>query len=182
MSQSAEHTTTIDGIGFESKMLDPWIANEILHDLFHIVGPSIGDVMAGIADGKESAEDLEKRAQGLAKEIDPMDQKVNGAMLSSAVTGLFDRMTATQTRDIMEKLAGVTLLTAGGRLSDTFSIVFMGKLGTMYKWAGWSLGVQFGNFFGSMPAAIAWFSQRAAMAKAAAAAAKVAAQAAEATA
>jgi hypothetical protein len=157
MSQEAGKKRVIDGIEFEVFMLDPWVANEILHDLFHIFGPSIRDVF-GAMDGdvkslKEAANDTKDWAE----------QQINMGSLGSAIGGLFQRMDSNLTKSIMEKLAAVTMVKDKGKLGDQFQLVFLGKLGTMYKWVAFALEVQLADFFGSIPAAMSWFSQRAAL-------------------
>lgn len=161
MSQQTGERTTIDGIEFECFMLDPWVANDILHELFKLVGPSIGDLVGAASaggDAKSIKETMQDR-ELLGKKLDP-------ALLSQGVSGLFMRLDANTTRSIMERLASVTTVKGGtgsGKLESTFQAVFIGKMGTMYKWAGWALQVQFKSLFGSIPAAIEWFAQRAAL-------------------
>jgi hypothetical protein len=152
MSQEHVKTTTIDGITFEMRMLDPWVANQILHVLVGIVGPSIGDlVAAATAGGGESKE------PGSI-----MDRKVDGALIGAAISSLMSRMDSDQTQVIIQQLAGKTTVD-GKLLTPQIPLIFLGKIGTMYKFAAWGVGVQFANFFGSIPSAIEWFAQQAAI-------------------
>jgi len=159
MSQEHSKSTTIDGLSFEMRMLDPWIANEILHALSKVVGPSIGDVVAAASAGGVSRESLEKLKTD-SKSL--LDSKLDGKMIGSAISGLFMRMNASQSRMIIEYLSDKTTHD-GKHLNGMFAAVFSGKIGTMYKFATWGLGVQFENFFGSISSAISWFVQKAEM-------------------
>lgn len=146
MSQQSSQSTTIDGIEFTSHMLPPFEANEILTALGKIAGPSLAELLGSATD------------EGSVEAANIFEAGVDGAQLAKAFGGLFTRMDAKQTEDIMRRLARVCTVSGdtigAGKLNETMDVVFIGKLGTMYRWAGWCLGVQFGNFFESVPAAI----------------------------
>jgi hypothetical protein len=150
---------------FEAFPLDPWIANEILADLWAILGPSLGEVIGSVAGSGDLASLKDAAAEGVSW----ADRKLDPTQLSRGIAGLFQRTDAGTTRRLMEKLAVVTTVTnagspdKGGRLSEVFSTVFLGKPGAMYHWLAWSISVQFASVFGSIPAAIEWFGQRAAL-------------------
>ncbi len=159
MSQDSTATTTIDGVTYEMRMLDPWVANEILHALWKVVGPSLGEMIAAATAGginKEAIAQIREDSSSL------LDRKMDSAMVGSAISGLFTRMDAKQTRVIIEALADKAT-TDGKHLPAVFTAVFSGKIGNMYAFASWGLGVQFANFFGSIRNAIEWSVQRAAI-------------------
>ena len=157
MSQETTATTTIDGVTFEMRMLDPWVANEILHTLWAIVGPSLGEMIAAATAGGINKESIATIRDGSSSLL---DRKMDPAMVGSAISGLFTRMNAAQTRAIIEALADKTT-TDGKHLPAVLSAVFSGKTGNMYAFASWGLGVQFSNFFGSIQNAISWCVQQA---------------------
>jgi len=137
MSQRTSEKTTIEGVEFEVFMLDPFAADSILHDLAHILGPSVGDWFGALAKKELSGEKSAGIQEGLA----------------GAVGGIFRRLEHSKTKQIMETLASVTVCD-GGKLKDTYAITFQGRIGLMYKWAGFALKVQYQDFFDSAPAVI----------------------------
>lgn len=165
MSQATSlGSTTIEGIEFEIYPLDPWIANEILAELSKIVGPSLGELVGGVFGGGDSSNATIK--ESISAGASWADAKINPDMLSKSISGLFLRFEASTLRAIMERLAAVTVVKGAkenGKLDQTFQAVFLGKPGAMYHWAGWAIERQFQSVFGSIPAAIEWFGQRAAL-------------------
>jgi hypothetical protein len=150
MSQQDSEKTTIDGLEFTIFMLDPWIANDITHAISKIVGPSLGELAGAVMGSKDK--------QGEAKKL--LDKKLDPEFAAKGVTELFRNMDASTTRWVMQELAKVTTVTGQGKLSDTFSAVFQGKIGTMYAWLGWALKVQLQSVFGTLSTAIEFYVQR----------------------
>ena len=159
MSQTDTKSITIDGVRFTVHMLDPWVANEILHMLGNLVGPSLGQLVGAVA-SKSGDQSI---SQQLAEGKSWAEKKIDPEFLSAGISGLFQRLDPTQTRLIMEQLAAVTTVGEKGRLSETFAAVFQGKIGAMYRWAAFAIKVNFADFFSSIPAAIEFVAQRAAL-------------------
>ena len=155
MSQSSSEKTTIDGIGFEIFMMDPWIANDIVHAISKIVGPSLGELAGAVMGSKDKGAEAKKL---LDKNLDP-------TFTARGVTELFRNMDSSTTKWIMQELAKVTTVDGKGKLDSTFSAVFQGRIGTMYAWLGWALKVQLQSVFGTLSTAIEFYAQRTALAE-----------------
>jgi len=153
MSQQDTESVTIDGVRFTIYMIDPWIANDITHAISKIVGPSLGELAGAVMGSKD--------ASGEAKKL--LDKKLDPEFTAKGVTELFRNMDSSTTKWIMEELAKVTTVEGKGKLSDNFSVVFLGKPGTMYAWLGWALKVQLKSVFGTLSAAIEFYAQRTAL-------------------
>jgi len=156
MSQQTTETITLEDLTFTMGMLDPWVANEILHAISKVIGPSIGELI-GATMAKEDGKDLKDKIEESA---DLLDKKVNPEFLARGVSKLFQNLDVKTSRWIMEELAKVTVIDGKGKLSGSFQVVFMGRIGLMYKWAAWGLNVQLRSFFETIPDAIRFVGQR----------------------
>lgn len=120
--------------------LDPFIANDILVDIVHIVGPSIGAAAALEAQGDEAE-------AGAA------------AVMSEAIGGLFQRIDKQKLRSIINTFAQSTEVTNGSgkapRLNSVIKLHFKGKLGIMYQWLWFAMRSEYQSFFDSAVPAIA---------------------------
>ncbi len=136
MAQIDTKSTIIDGVTYKVAPLDPFVANDILIDIGHVLGPSIG-ALAAIDEGAP----------------DP-------AALNEAIGGLFQRLEKDTMRSLIGTLAEVTEVCVGGgrdapQLNNIMTLHFRGKLGTMYQWLWFALKVQFEDFFALAAPAIA---------------------------
>ena len=128
-------------------MLDPFEANDILVDIGHIIGPSVGALFAAhSSDGLNMSSMLD---------VDPDSEMVN-----SAIGGLFQRIEKQKMRELIQKLSKVTEVSSSGngktpRLNTVMALHFRGRLGAMYKWLWFALKVQYADFFESAGSAIA---------------------------
>lgn len=155
MSQGAQdsHTTTIDGRSYRCLMLDPLIATDMVADLGHILGPSLGALGGAL---------LSEPGDGVQKLLDQGGEGL-GAALEKAVTEFFGRVDKAKQREFINLLSEVTFVKEGDKelkLSSVMSIHFRGRIGALYRWLGWALKVQFGDFFSPFSAAISRVVQR----------------------
>lgn len=131
MAQIDTQTTALDGTEYEVAPLDPLVANDILVDILKVVGPALG----------------------------AMDDGASDTMVEGSFRGLFERLDKAKLREIISILAKVTSVNLPGgespQLPAIFTLHFRGKLGLMYRWLGFALRVQFGDFFDSAAPAIA---------------------------
>ncbi len=152
MTQLDSQTKEIGGHIYTVAMLDPLAANDLLIDIAHVVGPSIG------AGAGAFASSIGKSGNGDGD--DPLDAKADPMMLDRAISGFFERVTKAKMRDVIKLLARVTQVEIEGKtpfLGDQglLSLHFRGRLGKMYEWLAFAIEVQLGDFFDSaMPAIV----------------------------
>jgi hypothetical protein len=145
MTQLDSQSTEIDGVTYTVTMLDPLTANDLLVDIAHIIGPSLGAGAGAFASilGKSDEEQL--------------DTEANPEMLDRAISGFFERVTKQKMREIIGILSTVTTIQVGDKtpcLKVLLAAHFKGKLGKMYEWLAFALKVQLGDFFSSALPAI----------------------------
>jgi hypothetical protein len=144
MTQLDSQSKDIDGYTYTVSMLDPLAANDLLIDIAHVVGPSLGagaGAFASVIGGDEDGDG------------DAMDAKADPMMLDRAISGFFERVTASKMRAVIKLLAGVTRVRIEGNepfLNDILLAHFQGRFGKMYEWLFFALKVQLGDFFSSM--------------------------------
>jgi len=137
MSQVDSQKQYIDGDEYEVFMLDPMTANDLLIDIGGAIGPALG-AFAGASDGN-----------------DLLDSTMDGEKLGDGVALLFKGLDKAIVRRAIQSLSEVTTVTGKGKLNQIQAIQFRGKIGTMYKWLGFALKVQYSDFLGSMRDVIA---------------------------
>ena len=138
MSQMTGHKQTIEGHEYTVYMLSPLVSHELLTDVAKMVGPSLGpaiDVVMGAVQNQSLANLMEQ-------EIDP-------ALFSRALSSLFDRLDKKTMRTLIDAMAGVTHID-GKPVADVFDFHFKGQLGAMYQWLAFAMRVQWGNCFGAL--------------------------------
>lgn len=156
MSQGAQdsQTTTIDGQTYRCLMLDPLIATDMVADLGHLFGPSLGALGGALLSEGESVQKLMDRGgENL------------GIALEKAVIEFFSRFEKGKQQEFISQLSEITFVKQGDKevkLSSILSIHFRGRVASLYKWLGWTLKVQFGDFFSPFGTAISRVVQRAA--------------------
>ena len=158
MSQRAQDSKTvvIDGCSYSCLMLDPLTATDMVADLGFIFGPSLGALGSALLKETGSSADTFKKL---------MDEGGEGLgdALEKAVLEFFARFDKSKQREFINTLADVTYVKQGDKevkLSSILSIHFRGRIGSLYKWLGWALKVQFGDFFSPLRGAIKHVAQR----------------------
>jgi hypothetical protein len=145
VSQLDTQSKVIDGVTYRVAMLDPLAANDLLVDLMHVVGPSLGagaGAFAGALGGGEGA----------------LDTKADPEMLDRAISGFFERVTKAKMRETIAVLAKVTTVEIGGKTPCLETILaehFRGRLGKMYEWLAFAIQAELGDFFDLAERAIA---------------------------
>jgi hypothetical protein len=157
MSQGAQDakTTTIDGHTYRCLMLDPLVATDMVADLGHLLGPSLGALGGAL---------LSDPGDGAKKLMDEGGEAL-GAGLEKAVVEFFSRFDKAKQREFIAQLGEVTYLVTGDKevkINAVLSMHFRGRVGSLYKWMGWALKVQFEDFFSPFGIAISRVVQRAA--------------------
>jgi len=131
MAQIDSQSTEIGGVTYTVYPIDPMVANDILIEIGHVIGPSIGALAAAESDDDDADPDL----------------------VNQAIGGLFQRITKPTMRSIIDTLAKATEVRTDAttekapRLSSILAVHFRGQLGAMYQWLWFALKVQFGDFF-----------------------------------
>lgn len=135
MSQRDHEQTIIDELKIDVYMLPPKQARTMLLEMTKIVAPllgALGDMRGGLRGllATELNDISTDRFQQLAVLLsDKLDPKMIDAHMNA--------------------LAEVTQVD-GVTLSKTFDLTFRGKLGTMFKWYGFALKVNFADFMGAL--------------------------------
>lgn len=153
MSQLTTNTETIGKHTYTVGRLDPFIANDILVDVFKIVGPAIGAFGGELASMKPtSATDIEQLIDEAAK-TDEGDPQL-GAKFASAVERLAKSLDKKMLRDVMTAFANVSTVDYGdGRAprlgaGGTFVAHFRENFGELYPWLVFCLKHQYEVFSG----------------------------------
>jgi hypothetical protein len=137
-------------------MLDPLTATDMVADLGFIFGPSIGALGGALLKSDGSAAESFKRL------MDEGGEGLGGA-LEKAVLEFFARFDKVKQREFINTLADVTYLKQGDKeikLSSVLTVHFRGRVAALYKWLGWALKAQFGDFFSPLETAIGHVVQR----------------------
>lgn len=154
MSQSDSVKVTVGDHVYDCFKLDPWTMNEVTHKILNTLGPTLGELMLALlaGSGDATAEDLKAQAKVVAS--DPkgnlgsfLEGNLNPQHLGNAIKEAMQRLSANETRWLMEKLSEQTTLEGGGRLSAEFSAHFLGRPVEMYRWAIAALRSQY-SFLG----------------------------------
>lgn len=154
MSQLDAETKTIDGDTYKVLKLDPLTANDILLDLVQAAAPTLGALGGGLLSKKDSSKVIQEFLDG----VEGSGAEEKSAVMERAITASLDRVSKQKFREIVTSLASVTSVQSGSdwpELSKVFPIHFRGRIGAMYKWIGFALGVQYKDFFTSVPSVIA---------------------------
>jgi len=150
MTQLDADTQTIDGDVYKVHMLDPLVATDLLADL----GDILGSPLAALGSGIGGDDQIKALLDGGASE------ESFGPALERAVSEFFKRFSKGKQREIINTLAKVTFVEKGSgeapRLDAIFAVHFRGRIGTLYKWLGFALKVQFRDFFSLSAPAIAY--------------------------
>lgn len=125
MSQDYLKSENIDGHKFEIYMLPPKQALSTLTEIGKMIGPSLGSVV----DGDE-------------------------ADLGGALKAFFDNIDNPKLISIMDRLAEKTMVDGKPLKGNNFDLVFMGKIGLMFKWFMFALRSQYSDFLGEMTALV----------------------------
>lgn len=146
-------------------MLDPLIAADILADIGYLLAPvagSIGGVLAkegssikGMLDGVDLPDDEGNDDEGNDDEDDDGHSLSPNSSIDvaveKAVMGFFDRFTKKKQRELIGFMAKQTFVVQedgkSPRMTAVFNDHFRGRLGAMYRWFAFAMGVQFSDFF-----------------------------------
>jgi hypothetical protein len=135
MSQRDSEKLTIDDQVFEVFMLPPKQARSMLIEMTKIIGPTLG-ALADVRGGLRGLLDLDLAGMSATR-------------FQQLAMTLVDRLDPKLLDEHMRALADVTELD-GVPLSKVFDLKFRGKLGTMFKWYGFALKVNYGDFFSAL--------------------------------
>ena len=127
------HRTVIDGDLYEMTLFGATQGYRLFHRLFKMFGPSFGQLIDAVAD------------------TDIQDVNLSSAGVVSALRSLSESVTEADLDVLIDALRKQTHVGVGGiektvPLSGVFELHFSGRLGTMFKWLGWSLKIQYGSF------------------------------------
>lgn len=123
---------SIDGCVYQVSTLPATTGLSMMGEIAKMIGPSFGRLADSTGkDGKKS--------------VNPLDVQIDGKVLSEALTSFSDRLDDVKVQAIIQKLAGVTLVD-GKQLQQVFDDHFAGNFPSMFKWIGFALKVQFGDF------------------------------------
>jgi len=153
MSQNTPFTETIGEVKYEIYMLPPLESHELLMDVAKMVGPALGPVLDKLFAGGSA--DLETI----------MDKELGSGFFSDALGGLFGGLEKSTLDRVIKAFRKVTMVD-GVQLDKIFDRHFQGDLGSMYKWIGFGMKVQWGKSLsalvgdlGGLPALLAERSQ-----------------------
>jgi len=131
-------------------MLDPLVATDLLAGIGDMLGPSLAAIASGLKGEDQIKSVLDSTDAGLAD---------FGPALERAVTEFFKRFSKAKQREVIAVLSRVTFVVKPGgeepQLDKVFSAHFRGRIGSLYKWLGFALKVQFKDFFSANAPAIA---------------------------
>ena len=130
MAQTDAQTKEINDHTYTVMMLDPFVANDVLIELGHVIGPSIGGIV-----GAHSGGGLEN----------VLDAEPDAAMIQAAIGGLFLRIDKANMRWLLDTLMAVSEVD-GKPLKKQAPLHFRGKIGEMYQWLWFALTVQYADF------------------------------------
>lgn len=155
MSQGTHdgQSTVIEGHTYRCLMLDPLVATDMVADLGFLFGPSLGALGGALMGGA---------SDGLQKLLDEGGQEF-GAAFEKAAIEFFARFDKTKQREFINTLANVTYVKTGDKevkLDTILTVHFRGRIASLYKWLGWALKVQFGDFFSPLKTAINLAAQK----------------------
>lgn len=131
MAQTHSQSKTIDGVEYEVRMLPATEGQLMLTQIGRILGPAFSRAVAGEGG---------------------IDQDIS-TVLASAIPALFAAAEPKEIDGILKKLAEVTLAD-GKPLKPIYDVHFAGKIGSLAKWAGFSLRVQYADFFDALASAL----------------------------
>lgn len=135
MSQATAKTEEFDGKKFTVHMLPPRAARDILVDMTKVLAPALG----AMADSKSG-----NIASFLKDEL-----KSGDSGFSAIASALADRLDKKMLDDHMKALASVTQVD-GVPLDKIFDAIFLGGIGTMFKWYGFALRTNFSDFIAAL--------------------------------
>lgn len=137
----------IDGLKFRVSQLECEKAEDLLADMFKLLGPT-GAAFLGQLELKQVAEGP---AGALA------DTKLDSPGILAAMRELADRLDTQVYHRMCRELAQVTFVQMGDawpKLSDVSAEIFAGKLTRKWKWFAFALEVQFSDFLSGLGASI----------------------------
>lgn len=127
-------TTVIDGDRYEMTLLGATQGIRLFHRLFRMFGPAFGRVMDSVGEGNDLLS-VDLSSNAAVAGLQTIATSVSEADLDHLVDTLKKQtQVGPDGADKLMPLAGV------------FELHFSGRLGSMFKWLGWGLKVQYGNF------------------------------------
>lgn len=135
MSQNHSETKHIDGHEYEVFMLSPMTSIKLLTRMAKMLGPGIGPIVDAVSKG------------GGFEQV--MDQDLGDAFFSQAAEALFTRLDEDLIENVIYTMADNTMV-GGKKLRPIFDVHFKGQLGTITKWLGFALKVQYQNFWSAL--------------------------------
>lgn len=154
--QADTKVDTIDGDTYKVYMLDPLVASDLVADIGAIIIPSLAAISGNVSGDKDQL------AEVLGNPEAPAPDAGNG--YERAAVLFFQRFNKEKQREVIGILAKVTCLVLSDgkepKLDSLFTIHFRGRIGAMYKWLGFALKVQFGDFFSDIVPGIQAVAQK----------------------
>jgi len=129
-----KHSTIIDGDRYEMTLFGATQGYRLFHRLFRMLGPSLGHLLDALVQvGDIRSVDLSSDA--VANGIRTLTATLHEADLDHVI-------------DSLRKLThvGVDGSSQTVPLSGVFEAHFQGRIGSMFKWMGWGLQVQYSSF------------------------------------
>jgi hypothetical protein len=127
VSQQNSEIKEIEGVKYEVFMLAPSVSLDLGVEIGKVLGPAFGAL-------------IDKASATEAKDV--LDTDVNFA---DAAKLLFQNLEKGMLQNVILKLASVTHAD-GTPLDKIWEIHFRGKLGSLFKWMGFALKVQYSDF------------------------------------
>lgn len=128
------HSKVIDGDLYEMTQFGATQGYRLFHRILRILGPSFGHIMDALVVTKD-IRDVDLSSDVVVEGIKALTESFKEADMDLVV-------------DLMKKATHVGV--GGSRetvpLSGVFEAHFSGRIGSMFKWLGWGLQVQYGSF------------------------------------
>lgn len=127
------HRTVIDGDLYEMSLFGATQGYRLFHRLFKMFGPSFGKLIDAVADSNLQ------------------DVNLSSDAVVTALRSLTDSVSEADLDVLIDALRKQTLVGVGGTektvpLAGVFELHFSGRIGTMFKWLGWGVKVQYSSF------------------------------------
>jgi len=127
--------TIIDGDRYEMTLFGATQGYRLFHRLFKMFGPGFGALMDAASE------------TGSIQDVD-----LSSDVVVSGIRSLTENVREADLDHVIDSLKKCTHVGAGGientiPLGGVFELHFSGRIGTMFKWLGWGLQVQYASFF-----------------------------------
>lgn len=121
MSQLESKTKTLGEYSFTCHYISPMVAMPMLVELVKMFGPGVLSLL--MAQGEEE----------------------KAPVPAMSVMEFFEKLDSVVLQKMIDQLCMGSLVD-GKKLKSQYELVFMGRMGLLVQWFGWTLRVQFGDF------------------------------------